>query len=234
MPVDRGYGGPGVLDARRMLDPGGCQHFRGPDNHHQLAATSACCQRGPQNHQQLAGSAAAGPVGLHRCFSNPRKPLRALISHGYQGIAARPRHFTAFADHRSARPGARKLGPDSNPFECLESRRTARCVRRRSACRQLAARFKVHRGTVSEIARRAGLEPRVPTLPQPVREEAARLYADGLTLVEVGVKLGISHNAVRSAVVACGGTLRPAGRARRSPDLSLCAHGSRQAGPRQT
>ncbi|HMR50406.1 MAG: hypothetical protein ACOX61_09715 [Brooklawnia sp.] len=78
--------------------------------------------------------------------------------------------------------------------------------------RQLAVRFKVHRGTVSEIARRAGLEPRSPTLPQPVREEAARLYADGLTLVEVGAKLGISHNAVRSAVVACGGTLRPAGR----------------------
>ena len=37
-------------------------------------------------------------------------------------------------------------------------------------------------------------------------------YADGLTLGEVGVKLGISHNAVRSAVVVCGGTLRPAGR----------------------
>lgn len=37
-------------------------------------------------------------------------------------------------------------------------------------------------------------------------------YADGLTLVEVGLKLGISHNAVRCAVVACGGTLRPAGR----------------------
>lgn len=78
--------------------------------------------------------------------------------------------------------------------------------------RRIAARFKVHRGTVSEIARRAGLEPHTSTLPQPVREEAARLYADGLTLVEVGVKLGISHNAVRSAVVACGGTLRPAGR----------------------
>ena len=78
--------------------------------------------------------------------------------------------------------------------------------------RELATRFEVHRGTVNEIARRAGLEPRSPTLPQPVREEAARLYADGLTLVEVGMKLGISHNAVRSAVVACGGTLRPAGR----------------------
>lgn len=78
--------------------------------------------------------------------------------------------------------------------------------------RQLAARFKVHRGTVSEIARRAGLEPRSPTLPPSVREEAARLYAEGLTLVEVGVKLGISHNAVRSAVVACGGTVRPSGR----------------------
>ena len=44
--------------------------------------------------------------------------------------------------------------------------------------------------SVSEIARRAGLEPRLPTLPQPVREEAARLYADGLTLVEVSGSSG--------------------------------------------
>lgn len=49
-------------------------------------------------------------------------------------------------------------------------------------------------------------------LPQAVREEAARLHVGGLTLVEVGAELGISHNAVRSAVVACGGTVRPSGR----------------------
>lgn len=78
--------------------------------------------------------------------------------------------------------------------------------------RQLAAHFKVHRSTVSEIARRAGIEPRVSTLPQAVREEVTRLYVGGLTLVEVGAELGISHNAVRSTVVACGGTVRPSGR----------------------
>ncbi len=151
-------------------------------------------------------------VDLRRCFSNPRKPLKTLISHVIKGSrrgrgTSRPSRIT---DQRgpvrenSAQTQTRLSA--SNRADLLAAYADGVPVR------QLAARFKVHRGTVSEIARRAGLEPRSPTLPQPVREEAAHLYADGLTLVEVGVKLGISHNAARSAVVACGGTLRPAGR----------------------
>lgn len=151
-------------------------------------------------------------VDLRRRFSNPRKPLKTLISHvikgSRRGRGNPPR--SRIADQRgpvrenSAQTQTRLSA--SNRAELLAAYADGVPVQ------QLAARFKVHRSTVSEIARRAGLEPRSPTLQQPVREEAARLYADGLTLVEVGVRLGISHNAVRSAVVACGGTLRPAGR----------------------
>ena len=163
--------------------------------------------------QGSRGFRSRGPlVDLRRCFSNPRKPLKTLISHVIKGSrrgrgTSRPSRIT---DQRgpvrenSAQTQTRLSA--SNRADLLAAYADGVPVR------QLAARFKVHRGTVSEIARRAGLEPRSPTLPQSVREDAARLYAEGLTLVEVGVKLGISHNAVRSAVVACGGTLRPAGR----------------------
>lgn len=86
--------------------------------------------------------------------------------------------------------------------------------------RELATRFNVHRGTVREIARQAGLEARQPELPEAIRQDAALLYTDGLTLAQVAAQLGISNEAVRSAVLACGGSIRAGGRpgrARRVP-----------------
>ncbi|WP_101556553.1 helix-turn-helix domain-containing protein [Brevibacterium aurantiacum] len=78
--------------------------------------------------------------------------------------------------------------------------------------RELANRFGIHRATVWEIARSAGVDVRRPGLSDKVRMRAARLYAEGMTLAEVAKKLRISNEAVRSAVIARGGTIRPAGR----------------------
>lgn len=80
--------------------------------------------------------------------------------------------------------------------------------------REVATRFKVHRGTLREIARQAGLAARQPELHDAIRQDAARLYADGLTLAQVAGRVGISDEAVRSAVLACGDTIRPSGRRR--------------------
>lgn len=79
---------------------------------------------------------------------------------------------------------------------------------------ELARRFNVHRATVREIARRAGHPSRQPELSDDKRAEAARLYKEGLTLAQVGELLGISDEGVRSAVITCGGTIRPRGRRR--------------------
>lgn len=76
----------------------------------------------------------------------------------------------------------------------------------------LAAKFEIHRSTVREVARRAGMDARAPALSVETREEAARLYEDGLTLVQVAERLGISDEAVRAAVFTCGGSIRPRGR----------------------
>lgn len=81
---------------------------------------------------------------------------------------------------------------------------------------ELARRFNVHRATVREIARRAGHPSRAPEHSQQVRGEAARLYAEGFTLSQVAAQLGIGDEAVRSAVVANGGTIRPKGRRKMS------------------
>ncbi|MBT2483085.1 MULTISPECIES: helix-turn-helix domain-containing protein [unclassified Microbacterium] len=78
--------------------------------------------------------------------------------------------------------------------------------------RELATRFKVHRGTVREIARQAGMVARQPQLADLIRQDAARLYTDGLALAQVADQLGISNEAVRSAVLACGGAVRTGSR----------------------
>ena len=80
--------------------------------------------------------------------------------------------------------------------------------------RELATRFNVHRGTVREIARQAGLAARRPELPDAIRQDAAQLYAGGMTLAQVAARLGVSNESVRSAVLAWGGTIRPGGRRR--------------------
>lgn len=79
---------------------------------------------------------------------------------------------------------------------------------------ELADRFGVHRSTVSELVRRAGVPARSPGLPESIRREAARLYEGGLTLPQVAARLGISNDGTRSGIVSCGGTIRPRGRRR--------------------
>lgn len=79
---------------------------------------------------------------------------------------------------------------------------------------ELATRFGIHRATVWAIAQRAGYPSRAPEHSDELRAEAARLYNDGLTLSQVAKELGIGDEAVRSAVVATGGTIRPKGRRR--------------------
>ena len=78
--------------------------------------------------------------------------------------------------------------------------------------KELAERFGVHRATVNRVAAQAGLRARRVPLSERRQAEAARLYSEGQTLREVAVKLGTGKDAVRSAVVAHGGTIRSRGR----------------------
>lgn len=53
---------------------------------------------------------------------------------------------------------------------------------------------------------------RTPAISAETRDQVARLYAEGLTLAQVAAQFSISDEAVRAAVVACGGAIRPCGR----------------------
>nr|WP_209905386.1 helix-turn-helix domain-containing protein [Brachybacterium sacelli] len=77
---------------------------------------------------------------------------------------------------------------------------------------ELVRRFGIHRTTVHRLASQAGISVRRRGLDEPGRQKAARLYEQGMTLEEVAAELAIGDETVRSAVVACGGTIRPRGR----------------------
>lgn len=153
-------------------------------------------------------------VGLRGCFSNPANPLKSLISHVIKGSRRPQRRGEAarITDQRgpvreNSRQTQTRLSA-SNRADLLAGYADGVPVR------ELATRFGVHRGTVREVARRAGIAARQPELPTRKRAQAARLYEGGLTLAQVAEQLGISDAAVRSAVLACGGTVRPGGRRR--------------------
>lgn len=80
--------------------------------------------------------------------------------------------------------------------------------------RELAARFGIHRATIWEAATAAGIERGKTELSDEVREHANRLYAEGMSLGHVAKRLRISTEVARPAVIASGGTIRPAGRQR--------------------
>lgn len=78
--------------------------------------------------------------------------------------------------------------------------------------KDITARYGIHRATVTEILRKAKVPSRRYGLPEPVREEAARLYTQGLGIRTVADRLGISYEGARAGIVDYGAVLRPSGR----------------------
>jgi transposase len=84
--------------------------------------------------------------------------------------------------------------------------------RKGDAVKDIAARYGIHRATVTEILRRAEVPTRRYGVPEPVREEAVRLYTQDLGIRAVADRLGISYEGARAGIVDCGVVLRPPGR----------------------
>jgi DNA invertase Pin-like site-specific DNA recombinase len=81
---------------------------------------------------------------------------------------------------------------------------------------QLSRRFGIHRGTVKDHLRRAGVEIRpgnVAKLSDEDKNEIARLYEAGLSIHKLALRFGVTDNPVHNALKECGVTMRdPHGR----------------------
>ena len=78
--------------------------------------------------------------------------------------------------------------------------------------RAISAKYGVHRGTIPELVRREGMAIRMPGLDVDEQARAASLYGIGMTLAHVALRMGVSDEAVRKAVLADGRVIRPRGR----------------------
>lgn len=167
----------------------------------------------PQPTLMLArGSSLAREVVLCRCFSNPRKALTSLISRVHKASKPRGarRQTTQRADVRG--PVVGKSRQTQTRLNASNRAALLAAYSQGEPVQALADRFGVHRGTVSVLVRRAGLPRHGLGLPESTRRQAARLYAEGLTLPQVAARLGISNDGARAGIIACGGTIRPRGR----------------------
>src|SRR5690625_338641 len=153
-------------------------------------------------------------VGLHRYFSNPGKVRKTLISRVINGSKSRRIRSSIYPAADSRDPMREKSSQSQTRLSSSNHKELLAGYAEGVPVRDLAERFNIHRSTVRDNARRAGLPGRSPEHPKHLRAKAARLYREGLTLSQVADHLGIGDEAVRSAVVAPGGTIRPKGRRR--------------------
>ncbi|GAA1491287.1 hypothetical protein GCM10009626_40330 [Brachybacterium sacelli] len=151
-------------------------------------------------------------VHLAGWFSNPRKPLVTLIRRVLRGSrrsASRPERQPV----EDVRGPVAKNSPRAQTRLSVSNRAAlAEEYAKDVPVDELVRRFGIHRTTVHRLASQAGISVRRRGLDEPGRQKAARLYEQGMTLEEVAAELAIGDETVRSAVVACGGTIRPRGR----------------------
>lgn len=74
--------------------------------------------------------------------------------------------------------------------------------------KELAAKYKISRETVSKHLRRHGIAPRPVGLDKQQIEEAVRLYEQGDSLATIGKRMGVTAHTVRSRLVEVGVRMR--------------------------
>ncbi len=151
-------------------------------------------------------------VVLRGSFSNPSPPLKSLISRVLRGkkpFAGR-RHPTVRADSRG--PVVRNSLQSQTRLSFPNQAQVVADYLHGVPVNEIEGRFYINRETVHQINRRASVPPRHRGFPASVRGEAARLYAEGLTIVQVAEALGIGREATHTGIIACGVTLRARGR----------------------
>jgi lambda repressor-like predicted transcriptional regulator len=95
----------------------------------------------------------------------------------------------------------------------VDAQELAAAYRQGAGVKELAKRFEIHRDTVSQILKRAGVVRRTVGLSTADITEAAELYRDGWSLARLGEKFGVDGTTVWRALIARGTPMRsPNGR----------------------
>lgn len=128
---------------------------------------------------RLASETRMPSVDLPGRFSNSRPALETLIRRVLRGPAGRGPRSRLPERHDARGPVAKNPAKSQTR---LTSERRAELVtsyEARMPVQAICAKYGVHRGTVSVLARRAGVSVRAPGLDEDQRAQAAALYAGG-------------------------------------------------------
>ena len=158
-------------------------------------------------------------VDLRREFENPCPHLKTLSlrrSHGFYKRDRRPSH-PSVVDSRG--PMVRSLGMVQTLLRPDQVDDLVARYLDGAALVELASLFGIHRRTVAEHLTRRKVPIRRGRFDHSRIHEAADLYGSGLTLVEVGLKVGAGPQAVRRALAEHGVPIRDGGgrRSRMAP-----------------
>lgn len=160
--------------------------------------------------------------------SNPGAPTKSLVKRVLR--APRGRSDGLQPSARSDSRGAIRIKVNETPTR-LRPERVAQLLADRDAgftLKHLASKYGIARQTVIDHCKRAGRARQVRPLDADEAREAARLYESGLSLVEVGKRFGVGRGAVKTAVLAHGGSIRGYASARTSVDVGGHRHDERR------
>lgn len=151
-------------------------------------------------------------MDLPERFSNKRPALKSLILRVLKGSEGHgPRRRTS--ERRDA-PGPVAKNPAKSQTRLTPERRAQVVTDYESGVpvRAIAAKHKLHRGSIPKIVAAAGVSLRASGLSDMARSRALALYEEGATLQEIASQLGADDKTVRNAIVELGGRIRPRGR----------------------
>ncbi len=151
----------------------------------------------------ITGLVGATEALAHPC-SQPVKRLLELAGAWPSGLGnVEPRPASACHTRRRLRP--------AEVDELVRGWETG------SGVAQLAEEHGVHRSTVGRYLKKQGINTLEPNLTPSDVERAGELYAQGWTLVQVAVKLGVSKKWIRKQLVESGVAIRRGGRGDNAP-----------------
>ncbi|AQP52592.1 hypothetical protein BW733_11605 [Tessaracoccus flavescens] len=147
-----------------------------------------------------------------REFENPCPHLKTLSLRRSRGLYNQDQHSSEPTVSDSRGRVVRSLGMAQTLLRPEQVDDLVAQYGRGATLVELASVFGVNRRTVAtHLTRREVTISRGRFDPSRIHE-AADLYLSGLTLVEVGVKVGAGHQAVRRALASHGVVIRPGGR----------------------
>lgn len=154
------------------------------------------------------GSSLVRAVGRTGRFCHPPRALKTLIKRGKEGIlhSARPTSTSIRADVRG--PVTQSVGKAVTRLSEDQISQLVREYMDGDQVSALAARYGIHRVTVSEHLRRRNVPTRIKGLLPSEAEASAVLYEEGYSLASIGKHFGVTANTIRNALLNSGTRLR--------------------------